>query len=138
MPNIFPEGIYNQTPVRDVINAFTPDHRDAIAIAEDALTESYNADNSGLDDMSEDILDQTEASSEAALDLLKSGYEDTRAKLVKVQDTLDGIDDWIAGDLEDMPPPPPPPTPPEDTGDEEGDEGEEEDKDFPGFPKDKG
>ena len=124
---IFPDGVYNDTPVRDVINLYTPDHRDAILATEDALTDSYTANNDELDDMMSDIQDQITTSSEAALALLKAGYDETRANLVAVQDTLDGLDAWIEGELEDSPVVPPPPSdPPSDPpADDSGDEGEE-------------
>ena len=111
---VFPEGVDNDTPIRDVINAFTSDHRTAILTTEDSLTASYNSDNMELDDMMEDIQDQITTASDDALALLKSGYDATRADLLMVQDTLDGVKAWIAGTLGEAPEPQTDDTPVED------------------------
>ena len=118
---IFPDGVDNDTPVRDIISAFAPDHRAAILATEDSLTASYNADNLQLDAMMADIQAQITTSSEAALTLLETGHNETRAKLLLVQDTLDGVAQWIAGTLGGDPVPQPDDTPEED---DEGEGGE--------------
>ena len=99
----FPDGTENSTPIREVINRFSPDHRSAIADAEDSLTAAYTAASDELDLMAGPIQGQIAASSDAALALLETGYNETKAKLPAVQDTLDGIYDWLDQDLPEVP-----------------------------------
>lgn len=108
---VFPEGIYRDTPVRDVITRYIPDNRDAVEDVRDAIDH--------YDEEVEDALDAEKVSLEAAVDaseanvkaVLEDEYEEITEKLEIVDNMLGGIESWLDGSLDDTPVPPIPTSP---------------------------
>ena len=68
---VFPEGIYRDTPIRDVIARYLPDNRDAVEDARDAIDHYDTAAEAFLDaekSILEAAVDTSEANVKAAID----------------------------------------------------------------------
>ena len=108
---VFPEGVYRDTPIRDVITRYLPDNRDAVEDVRDAVD--------GYDAAAEASLDAEKTALEAAVDasevnvkaVLEDAHEAATEKLAVVDNMLGGIESWLDGSLDDTPVPPLPTSP---------------------------
>ena len=108
---VFPEGIYRDTPIRDTIARYLPDNRDAVEDARDAIDHYDTASEASLDaekSALEAAVDTSEADVKATIE---DEHEAVTEKLAVVDNMLSGIESWLDGSLDNTPVPPLPTSP---------------------------
>ena len=88
---VFPEGVYRDTLIRDVITRFLPDNRDAVEDARDAI-DSYDAASEASLGTENTALEAAVNTSEANVKaVLEDAHEAVTEKLEVVDNMLGGM-----------------------------------------------
>ena len=106
--DVFPGGIYRETPIRTVINEYVPVQRDAVEDSRDTLEDAYAANKSDISDVDSYLVTELESQVDLAKTDAETRYENTKEKYEQNLALLETVDAWIDGTLDEEFVPPAP------------------------------